>query len=160
MRLSNEHALVVGAVIVNRDGHAFVHRRGHDRALFPGEWDIPGGHVHPGEDPVDALRREIYEEAGWRLERVVSDLGAISWTGSDGITRRELDYLVEVEGDLASPRLERPKHIEYAWVSLDELDMLMESRVPEQTLVRDIVARGLREAHARKGGPTVPGLLG
>ncbi len=138
----------MGAVIVDPDGRAFVHRRGYDRALFPGQWDIPGGHVERGEKPIDALHREISEETGWRLRRVVSELGEITWTGSDGITRRELDYLVEVEGNLTLPRLEHPKHVEHAWVSLADLDVLMENRTPEQTLVGDIVARGLREARA------------
>jgi len=45
-------ALVVGAVIVNGEGRAFVHRR----------------------------------------------LGEIEWRGSDGILRREIDYLVESTG--------------------------------------------------------------
>jgi 8-oxo-dGTP diphosphatase len=137
--------LAVGAVIVNDEGRAFVHRRGYNRALFPGAWDIPGGHVDSGETPIDTLAREIYEETGWRLRRVVSKLGETTWTGGDGISRREIDFLVEVDGDLGTPRLERPHHVESAWVNLDELDRLTDNR-PEHVLVRDIVARGLREA--------------
>jgi len=137
--------LVVGAVIVN-EGRAFVHRRSDDRALFPGCWDVPGGHVEVGETPLDALRREVEEETGWRLRRVRAELGETRWTGSDGEPRREIDYLVEVDGDLSAPRLERPKHVEVAWVGMDELDRLMENRAPEQTLLRDIVARGLQVA--------------
>jgi 8-oxo-dGTP diphosphatase len=138
--------LVVGAVIVNCEGRAFIHRRGYDRTLFPGAWDIPGGHVEAGESPIDALRREVEEETGWRLRRVVCELGEMEWTGGDGISRREIDYLVEVDGDLQAPRLEHGKHIEYAWISLDEVDRLMENRRPEQVLLRDVVTRGLREA--------------
>jgi 8-oxo-dGTP pyrophosphatase MutT (NUDIX family) len=137
--------LVVGAVIV-KAGRAFVHRRGYDRSLFPGCWDIPGGHVNIGETPLEALRREVAEETGWHLRRVVVELGEIRWTGSDSVPRREIDYLVEVDGDLDAPRLERPKHIESAWIGVDELDRLMEGRQPDQTLLRDIVARGLKEA--------------
>lgn len=147
---TEQQALVVGAVIVDDEGRVFVHRRGNDRTLFPGQWDIPGGHVHPGEDPIDALAREIHEETGWTLRRIVTDLGATTWTGDDGVIRREQDYLVEVDGDLSAPRLEHPKHVEHAWVRLPELDLLMENRAPEQTLVRDIVERGLREAHERR----------
>lgn len=33
-------------------------------------WDFPGGHVEPGEQPADALRREIAEELGVELEGV------------------------------------------------------------------------------------------
>jgi 8-oxo-dGTP diphosphatase len=138
--------LVVGAVIVNCEGRAFIHRRGYDCALFPGAWDIPGGHVEAEESPIEALRREVHEETGWRLKRVVCELGEIEWTGTDGISRREINYLVEVDGDLDAPRLEQPQYIEYAWISLDEVDRLIEHRAPEQVLLRDVVARGLREA--------------
>jgi 8-oxo-dGTP diphosphatase len=143
--------LTVGAIIVDDEGRAFVHRRGHDRMLFPGCWDIPGGHVEAGETPRDALAREVYEETGWRLQRVVAELGECVWTGNDGVARREIDYVIEVEGNLSAPRLEHPKHVDYAWVRLDDLDRLMENRGPEQTLLRDLVARGLAEAlHVRR----------
>ena len=68
--------LVVGAVIVNEDDRAFVHRRGYDRALFPGAWDIPGGHVEPGESPIDALRREVQEETGWLPDALFRNSGS------------------------------------------------------------------------------------
>ncbi|HEY7398397.1 MAG TPA: NUDIX domain-containing protein [Gaiellaceae bacterium] len=137
---------VVAAVIVDSRGRAFVHRRGPDRALFPGYWDIPGGHLEPGESALMALGREVHEETGWRLKHVVAELGELTWTGDDGIERRELDYLVEVTGDLSAPRLERPKHVEFDWVGLDGLDRLMENRGPEQALVLDIVRRGIETA--------------
>jgi 8-oxo-dGTP diphosphatase len=137
---------VVGAVIVDDRGRAFVHRRGHERALFPGCWDIPGGHVEPGETLLDALSREISEETGWRLTRVVASLGTCAWLGNDGVERRETDFLVQVEGDLAAPLLERPKHVEFAWVSLADTEHLIENRTVEQTLLCELVERGLREA--------------
>jgi hypothetical protein len=77
---------------------------------------------------------------------VLAELGEVRWIGTDGVARCELDYLVEVDGDLSAPRLERPKHIEFAWIGIDQLDRLMERRQAEQTLLRDIVARGLNEA--------------
>jgi 8-oxo-dGTP pyrophosphatase MutT (NUDIX family) len=100
---------------------------------------------------LDALSREISEETGWQLTRAIASLGTCAWVGNDGVERHEIDFLVEVEGDLAAPRLERPKHVEFAWVSLAETEHLMENRTAEQTLLREIVERGLREA-ARIGG--------
>ena|SRR5918996_3308016 len=58
--------------------------------------------------------------------------------------RRELDYLVEVEGDLAAPRLEPGKHDAYAWVGLDNLELLMDGRTEEDFRLRDIVATALQ----------------
>lgn len=147
--------LVVAAVILDGEGRAFVHRRGAHRSLFPGCWDLPGGHVESGEAPLDALRREVEEETGWRLRRVVAELGETVWTGDDGIRRRELDYLVEVDGDLAAPRLEWPNHVEFAWVGPDDVDRLVEEGTPPAADVRSILERGLREAaHAARGGGT------
>jgi 8-oxo-dGTP diphosphatase len=145
----SDGSLCVGAVIVDDEGRVFVHRRGPDRTLFPGCWDLPGGHVEPDEAPLDALRREIEEETGWRLRRVVAELGETTWTGDDGIRRCELDYLVEVDGELAAPRLEWPHHVEFAWVGLDEVDRLVEDTTPVDADIREIVARGLREAARR-----------
>jgi 8-oxo-dGTP diphosphatase len=144
--------LVVAAVIVDGEGRVFVHRRGPERLLFPDCWDLPGGHVEEGESPLDALHREVLEETGWRVRRIVAELGELFWTGDDGVHRRELDYLVEVDGDLDAPRLEWPDHVEFAWISFGELDRLMEEWTPPNADIREIVARGLREA-AQRGIP-------
>ncbi|HYP73944.1 MAG TPA: NUDIX hydrolase [Microbacterium sp.] len=31
-------------------------------------WTMPGGGIDPGEDPADAVRREVEEETGYRVE--------------------------------------------------------------------------------------------
>jgi 8-oxo-dGTP pyrophosphatase MutT (NUDIX family) len=147
--MTEQERLVVGAVIVDDAGQVFVHRRGPDRTLFPNCWDIPGGHVEPDETPLEALGREVEEETGWRLRRVIAELGEMRWTGDDGIPRRELDYLIEVDGDLNAPRLEWPDHVEFAWVGLDEVDRLMEDRTPLDADIRGIVSRGLIAAARR-----------
>jgi len=33
-------------------------------------WDLPGGHLKQGEDPVDGLKREIYEETGLNINDI------------------------------------------------------------------------------------------
>lgn len=43
----------------------------------------PGGHIEPGESPVEAVRREAIEETGFEVQ--VRDLiGAYAWTDPDG----------------------------------------------------------------------------
>ncbi|MFF4496861.1 NUDIX hydrolase [Streptomyces sp. NPDC001546] len=139
----------VGAVVLNRDGKAFAQRRSPGRRLFPDCWDIVGGHVEAGESLLDTLTREVREETGWRVRRVRCLLGITTWTGDDGRgTRREADYLVEVDGDLDHPALEWNRHTAYDWFGPDDLPRLKENRAPGEHLVHDLIARALRERPA------------
>ena len=40
----------------------------HQSAPYP-EYQLPGGGIDPGESPVQALHREVWEETGWRISR-------------------------------------------------------------------------------------------
>ena len=53
-------------VLVDEDGRVLLGRR----ALEPDKdcWDLLGGFVDEGEHPLDALRRELREEAGLEIE--------------------------------------------------------------------------------------------
>ncbi|WP_202923242.1 NUDIX hydrolase [Nesterenkonia haasae] len=35
---------------------------------FGSGWTMPGGGIDPGEDPVDAVVREVFEESGYRVQ--------------------------------------------------------------------------------------------
>ena len=54
--------LVMGAALV-RHGRVLATRRTHPPEAA-GLWEFPGGKVEPGEDPDDAIVREIHEELG------------------------------------------------------------------------------------------------
>ncbi len=65
-------ASAVQALVV-RDGRVLLARR--DRAPGEGKWDLPGGFLEEGEEPVAGLRRELLEETGLHVE-LRSYLGA------------------------------------------------------------------------------------
>lgn len=50
----------VGAVLFNRAGLVLV----GERVQLPGAWQLPQGGIDPGEEPLDAVRRELREEIG------------------------------------------------------------------------------------------------
>ena len=132
----------VGALIRDERGRVFVQRRSATRRVLPGIWDIVGGHIEAGETVEQTLAREIQEETGWTLRRIGAQIADWEWE-HDGLVRRELDYLVDVEGDLAAPRLEAGKHDAYAWVGRDNLDLMMEGRTDGDCRLRDIVAAAI-----------------
>lgn len=133
----------VGALIRDAENRVYVHRRTADRRLYPGIWDIVGGHVEPGETPEEALAREIEEETGWTLRRIESVFAEWEWE-YDGVRRHELDYLVDVDGDLDAPRLEVGKHDASAWVGPGDLELMMVGRTDGDRRLLDLVAKGVR----------------
>lgn len=131
---------VVGALITDRHGRVFVQRRSNARRLFPGCWDIVGGHVEPGESLVTALAREVAEETGWSLDRIDAVAGQFDWQDVDGGWRREFDVVATVRGDLGSPQLEWSKHSEYRWIGPEDIDVLEQGRDPDDTAIHELVA--------------------
>jgi 8-oxo-dGTP pyrophosphatase MutT (NUDIX family) len=140
---SEPDLLCVGALIRDERHRVFVHRRSPTRKLFPGLWDVVGGHVDPGETVEQALAREIEEETGWMLRTVQARLPTWDWE-VDGVRRREFDFLVEVDGDLRRPRLEAGKHDLYDWVGPDNLDLMLVGRTDGDRRLRDVVAMAVR----------------
>ncbi|MER5986955.1 NUDIX domain-containing protein [Streptomyces sp. NPDC001787] len=138
MTEANESRRVVGALIRDPYDRIFVQRRSAGRRLFPDCWDVVGGAVEEGESLLDALGREITEETGWRLRRVLALVAHEEWT-ADGLRHVESDYVVEVDGDLASPELERDKHTEFAWVTAAEVSLLDENSPGGSNFIKDVV---------------------
>ncbi|MFI7290601.1 NUDIX hydrolase [Streptomyces anulatus] len=139
---SNEPRRVVGALIRDPYDRIFVQRRSAGRRLFPGCWDIVGGAVEEGESLLDALRREIAEETGWQLRQVLARVAHEEWT-ADGLRHIESDYVVEVDGDLSSPEIERDKHTEFTWIAADGVTLLDENTGRSgSTFIKDVVTAG------------------
>ncbi len=62
------HQVAVGLVTDDR-GRILIQRRPYD-GLLGGLWEFPGGKVEPGESILQALRRELREEQGLRVDRI------------------------------------------------------------------------------------------
>lgn len=99
-----------------------------------GYWDFPKGEIAPGEDPLEAARREVAEETG------LQDLD-LRW--GDGFIETEpyaggkvaRYYLAQSSaGEVSlpvSPELGHPEHHEYRWIGLDEGSTLLVPRLQE-----------------------------
>jgi 8-oxo-dGTP diphosphatase len=144
--VSGQPRYCAGALILRADGRIFVQRRAATRKLFPDCWDIVGGHLEPGEDYPAALRREVFEETGWRVRAVLVDLGEVTYTGEDGLVRIERDYLIRVDGDPDAPRLAQHEHVDWRWIVADELAALVPGQRPGDVLARRLIEAGFAAA--------------
>jgi len=134
---------VVGLLVVGPDGRVFSQRRSATRRLFPGCWDLVGGHVEAGESPRAALVRELAEETGWTLDRVLGLRKVVDWEspGPDGapLRKREFVLAVTVTGGWDRPRLEADKVSEGRWFGPEDLPVLLEGRTGSDAYVHDLV---------------------
>lgn len=106
--------LVMGAAIVHR-GRVLAARRTTPPELAGG-WELPGGKVEDGEDPADAVVREVAEELGCAIDVV----GLL-----EGESRIRAGYTLRVAlAELADgePVPVEAQHDAVRWLGPDELD--------------------------------------
>ena len=94
-------APTASALVRDADGRILLARRAGDPGK--GLWDLLGGFMDEGEEPLQTLRRELREETGLELE-VGDFLGGIPDTyGENGIHTVNLYWSATVAGGEARP---------------------------------------------------------
>ena len=128
--------LSVDTFIVNGDA---VLLRLHEKYNL---WNVPGGHIDPGEDANEAALREVWEEVGLKVTLV----GPSGWKKTDTETNKDLvppifvnrhpitathdhsGFIFAAKADFRTidPQTEADKGAECRWLTQEELDALLQ----------------------------------
>jgi putative (di)nucleoside polyphosphate hydrolase len=136
----------VGIAVFNREGLVFVGRRrvGPETAKLRKSWQMPQGGIDPGEAPIDAARRELYEETNIRSVALLGEceqwlsydlpaplLAGLAWKGRyRGQTQKWFAFRFEgeeAEIDVDNPggAGHKPEFVEWRWERLEHVPRLI-----------------------------------
>ena len=121
---------------IARDGSKVLIAHRQNVGQMANRWEFPGGKIEPGEEPEDALKREIREELATEIK--VQDL----------LTRVEYDYphfhltmhcyLCSIE----SGQLSLLEHEDARWLTTNELNTVLwlpaDKIIVEQLIVTNV----------------------
>lgn len=120
--------------LIEKDGEYLMIEEGKEHVK--GTWNIPGGGIEHGEDPVEAVKREVKEETGLEVTEIEGLLGVFnSRSSQDGHPVIVHVFSCKVEKNTPEP------------VKKDEIlsaEFRDPETIPEKKLRNDIVERAIR----------------
>lgn len=112
-------AIAVKAFIVDDKKRLLVIKREPKDIHKPRIWEIPGGRLSLGEDPVEGVKRETKEETGLSIN-VLNPLSVRHFTRDDGQKITMIIFLCKALDN--NVRLSK-EHTEHDWIRLDEKEL-------------------------------------
>lgn len=106
-------------------------------------WSLPKGHLDPGEKPLEAARREIYEESGISELHLVKDLGfyerhKIALNGGDDPSEKKRIYMYIFKTSQTDLRPLDPDNPEARWLAPNEAASLLTHLKDREFLLKAI----------------------
>lgn len=120
-----------GGVVLNPKGEVLVVQQSGNQGWL--SWSLPKGHVEPGEDLIEAAKREIYEESGVTKLNFIKTLGSYKryTCGKDGLDDRseyKTIYLYLFVTDQIDLKPKDPFNPEARWVDKRKVAALLTHR--------------------------------
>ncbi len=128
-------------------------------------WGFPGGHIDGGQDVNEAALREVWEEAGLKVELV----GPLGWTKIDTETNRDLvppmfvnrhnikgdhdhsAFIFAAKSDSMdiNPQTDEDQGVECRWVTQSELDEILATDPRMRKEIHRYASEALKVVQAR-----------
>jgi len=113
-----EMYVALKALIV-KNGKILIIKRSSKEDVFANEWDLPGGKLKFGENPVNGLKREVFEETGLKI-KIVKPISVWTFFKNSGKTQViGITFLARV----ISGKIRLGKeHTDFKWILPKEID--------------------------------------
>lgn len=105
--------LVVDLLVIHEDGTYLLTKRSDIKDVYPGYWEASaGGSAVAGEEPLEAAKRELFEETGLTPD----SLEFVGTLFKDTSHAMYYSYLARVSCDKDSVVLQEGETTDYKWV--------------------------------------------
>ena len=113
-----------GGIIYNDKNEVVIVNQNHD------SWSLPKGHIDPGESPLEAALREIYEETGIKKPTYIKSLGKfkryrIGLDGNDDLSELKTIAIYLFKSNQINLQPIDPNNPEAIWVNVEEAYKLL-----------------------------------
>ena len=107
----------VVAGLFRQQGKILAAKRG-DRKIHGGLWELPGGKIEKGEDPINALKREL-------LEELLIEVNVVSFVASSRVLSDDIQIEMSVfEVQIVRGKPVPTEHEELRWIHPVEIEHL------------------------------------
>ena len=110
-----------GIAVFNEDGRLLVVRRIAQDEFLGGQWELPGGGVDPGESIEKGAIRELREETGLEVQKILGTFEGFDYSTPRKAKVRQINFKVTATG---SVRLEPTEHDDCQWITSAEIPSL------------------------------------
>ena len=114
--------VAIEAIIV-KNGKILITQRSFERSHAPGEWEILTGRVDQGETFEEAVKREVKEEVGLKVE-VLEPINTFHfYRGPEKVEHLGVSFLCKYLGGKVT--LDKNEQIDYKWATPEEAEKLI-----------------------------------
>lgn len=108
----------------------FLPKRADTKKFLPGLYELPGGHIDFGEEPIDGLKREIKEELGMTVS-IGDVIDVFTYQNTvKGSHTIEVIYFAKFVEPIEKITIQPEDHSRYDWFSEEEVIAARTGLVP------------------------------
>ena len=146
----------VAAFIRDDKGQVLLQRRTDN-----GQWTLPGGVIEPGEEPADAVVREVWEETGLTVipQRIIGVYGGPDWhhfyPNQDEVQLISILFACQIiDGELTITNDNESLEVAFFTPSVMPITIMAHHRIYLEEALKDNVTTHFRYRANGKGVPS------